>query len=106
MLSRLDRRVVIEQPSTTQDATGQPLTTWALVDTLWANIRHQSGVEVLKAGADTSVVKASIMIRRHSGINAGMRVVYGSTVYQIKTVAPDEKKLYLYLVCEVSNAVS
>lgn len=101
---KLNRRVTVKELSDTQDAAGQPVQTWADVATVWAHIRHLSGVESIKADADTSVVKASIRIRRMTGIDAGMRVYHGATVYEIKAVLPDEEsRERLDMACEVVN---
>lgn len=101
---KLNRRVTVKELSDAQDAAGQPVQTWADVATVWAHIRHLSGVESIKADADTSVVKASIRIRRMTGIDAGMRVYHGSTVYEIKAVLPDEEnRERLDMACEVVN---
>lgn len=89
---RLSRKVIIEQHVAGQDALGQPTATWETVATVWADIRHQGGLESIKAGADTSIVKASIRIRYRNGINAGMRVKHGSDIYDIKAVLPDAAK--------------
>ena len=74
-----------------QDAIGQPITTWATFKTLRANIRYLNGLETIKADAQTSVVKASVRIRRRTDITAAMRVVFGATTFEIKTVLPDEQ---------------
>lgn len=101
---KLNRRVTVKELSDSQDAAGQPVQTWADVATVWAHIRHLSGVESIKADADTSVVKASVRIRRRTGVDAGMRVYHGSTVYEIKAVLPDEEsRERLDLACEVVN---
>jgi len=85
-----------------QDEIGQPVTTWATFKTLRANIRYLNGLETIKADAQTSVVKASIRIRRRTDITAAMRVVYGATTFEIKAVLPDEQdRERLDLACEV-----
>lgn len=97
---KLNSRIAIEQRSTTQDATGQPVETWTTVATVWAHIRLLSGVEAIKADADTSITKASIRIRKSAGIDAGMRVSHGGILYDIEAVLPDEAgRQYLDLVC-------
>lgn len=98
----LNRLVTIQQPGTTQDEAGQPIPGWTTLATVWANIRHLSGVETIKADAPTSVVKASIRIRRRTDVTAAMRVVHGSTTYEIKAVLPDEEsRERVDLACEV-----
>ena len=98
----LNSRIKLQTISGSTDALGQPVQTWTDTATLWANIKHLNGSQAIKAGADTSIVKASIRIRRRFGVNAGMRVVHGSTVYQIDAVLHDESdKQYTDLVCKV-----
>lgn len=101
----LRNKVVIQQQSSGQDDWGQPLPAdWTDIATVWADIRHQSGLETIKADSPASVVKASIRIRYRTGLNAGMRVVHGDVKYDIKAVLPDVgSKQYVDLACEVVN---
>lgn len=99
---RLNCRITLRQRVTGQDAIGQPVQTWADVAPVWADIRHPGGLETVKADADVSVVKASIRIRHRTGIDAGMQVVHGADIYDIKAVLPDSaSKRHLDLVCEL-----
>lgn len=103
----LNQRISIQQRGATCDAAGQPVESWSPVAEVWASIMHASGMSTIKAGADTSVVKASIRIRYRTGLNAGMRVVGPLATYAIKAVLPDvARKEYVDLVCEVINGVS
>ena len=98
---RLNRRCVIQTPSTTTDELGQPIPGWTDVAPVWADIRMRSGLESIKAGAPVSVVAASIRIRYRAGINAGMRVVHNLTAYEILAVQPDVGgREYVDLVCQ------
>lgn len=97
----LNQRITLQQRSTMQDGAGQPLETWNAVATVWADIRHQSGLQALKGDADVSIVKASIRIRYRTDLDAGMRVLHGANVYAIAALLPDvAAKQYLDLVCE------
>lgn len=97
-----NKLVKIQQPGTTQDEIGQPVPGWVDVAQVWANIKHQSGAESIRSDKDTSIVKASIQIQKRSGLNAGMRVLYGSTAYLINAVLPDEQSNdQMFLACEV-----
>jgi SPP1 family predicted phage head-tail adaptor len=99
---KLDNRIIIQSQTGGVDALGQPVDTWANTHSVWAHIKYQNGAQAIKAGADVSVVQVSIRIRRKFGVNAGMRVLYGSTVYQIDAVLHDEAdKQYTDLVCKV-----
>ena len=97
----LNARATIQRPTPGQDALGQPLTTWSDVATVWANIKHTSGIEQIKTNAELSTVKVSIQIRYRTGLDAGMRVVHGVNAYNILSVLPDaENKAHTNLVCE------
>ena len=65
---------------------------WEDYATVWANVRHVSGREMIRADADVSKVKASIRIRWRCGIDAGMRVLIGQAVYLVDAVLPDMQK--------------
>ena len=99
--AKFDRRINIEQRSDTQDAIGQPVETWSLVAAVWANIKHLSGAQAIKAGADASSVKASIRIRYMAGIDAGMRIVADGVHYNIGALLPNKSAGYIDLVVEV-----
>ena len=101
---KLDQRIAIQQPVVGQDAIGQPVTTWEAVATVWASVAYLSGLSAIKAGADTAQVSASVRIRYRSGINAGMRVVHGSVVFDVRAVLPGDKNVFLDLVCVATNA--
>lgn len=98
----LRNRVTIQQLTAGQDEIGQPTQAWTTLATVWADIRYLQGLETIKGGAETSVKKASIRIRRRTDLTAAMRVVYSSTVFQVKAVLPDEQnKDRTDLACEV-----
>lgn len=97
-------RVLIQAPDGLTDEMGGPLENpgWVDYDEIWAAIKHQSGVEAMRADSPTSIVKASIRIRWRTDINATMRVVHGVVKYSIKAVLPNyATREYVDLVCEV-----
>ena len=102
----LKNRVTIQSPSTDVDSVGQPLTTWTDTAYSWANIKHINGISSIKSGADTSIVRCSIRIRYRPDINAGMRVLHGTDVYDIQAVLPDDNRVFLDLVCAHVDAES
>jgi len=103
-IGKLNKRVTIQSQSTSYDDAGQQVETWNTFATVWANIKHKSGSETIKSDAIASVVRASMRIRYLPGVNAGMRVMYGNTLYRIEAVLPHvEEKRYVDLVVEVIN---
>lgn len=96
--------VTIQQQTEGQDEIGQPMRVWADLAKVWANIRHLSGSEAIKAGMDASTVRASIRIRRRDDVTSAMRVQHKNVVYEISAVMPDEQsRAYVDLVCEIVN---
>lgn len=99
---RLDTRITIQRKTGGTDAWGAPLPeAWEDYASVWANVRHLSGSESIKAGADVSIVRASIRIRSIPGIDAGMRVVHGAQVYDIEAVLPGAGRQHVDLVCKL-----
>ena len=96
-----NRRVTVKQPATGVDSIGQPLTTWTTVAQLWANILNKSGAQAIKAERDVSAMQTSIRIRYRTDITDAMRFEYGTIVYKIQAVLPDQSgHKHLDLVCE------
>jgi len=102
-VGKLNRKIVIQSQTATQDAIGQPLPdTWTTFASPWAHIRFMNGVETMKGDSPTSVAKASIRIRYREDITNAMQVVYNGITYRILAVLPDEaKREHVDLACEV-----
>lgn len=96
----LNRQVTIQKESTILDEYNEPITDWVDVDTLWADIRNLSGLETIKSNVEVSLVKSSIRIRYRAGITAAMRVLYGTTIYDIDAVLMDtHDREFIDLIC-------
>lgn len=100
---QLKSQITIQAKTTSVDEYGEPLPgVWTDVATVWADIKHISGMETLRSGVELSVVRASIRIRYRTGLSAGMRAVHGARVYDIRAALPDEaSREYVDLVCEI-----
>lgn len=100
---RLTTLCTVQRKSAGVDEIGQPLPeAWELERTVWADVRNLNGTEAIKSGANVSTVSASIRIRWTTGIDAGMRVLAGGVVYEIKVVLPDmQRREFVDLVAEV-----
>lgn len=98
----LNNRLTIQAPGAGVDALGQPNGGWTDIAEVWGNVRHMSGKEAINSSAVTSTVSASIRVRYRTDLNAGMRVLAGSSVYQIKAVLPEiGRREYVDLVAEL-----
>ena len=99
---QLRHRITIQRKTGGKDAWGTPIPdAWEDVAKVWADIRHQSGSESIRAGADVSIVRASVRIRWRTGIDAGMRVLYQGQAYDIEAVLPGGDRQHLDLVCKL-----
>lgn len=96
-----DRLELQEQGGGTNDW-GEPLPdSWITVARIWGNVRHLSGSETIRAGADTSMVKASIRIRRNPSATAGCRILHDGKSYDIEATLPDSKRVFTDLLCKL-----
>lgn len=102
---KLTERIAIEELFQGVDEIGQPIDEWRLVFDAWAEIRHLSGLETIRAGAETSITKASIRIRRrsHRHVSAAMRVTHDGTRYNVEAVLPNQRSAYLDLICNTTG---
>lgn len=98
---RLNKRVIIQTRTTTDDEAGQPVISWSNLvagdGKVWADVRDQSGREYMESGAVQSAVITKITIRKRSGLKAEMRILHGDAVYSIDAVI--EQRDSLLLMC-------
>jgi len=100
----MNDRITLQQRGTGKDALGQPIESWPDIDTVWADVLFQSGAEVMRAGADTAVVKCSIRIRARAGLDTGVRVLFEAKFYDVKSALPDNRdRRFMFLVCESTS---
>lgn len=90
---KLNKRLSFMARDAGYDDAGGPVNTWTESFKRWANVRYLSGIETARAGAEVSVARGSIRVRRCSDITPGMRAVLGSTTFEIKAVLQDEEGL-------------
>jgi SPP1 family predicted phage head-tail adaptor len=81
-----------------QDEAGQLIDAWTDVCQVWADIRDVSGREFVAASAERAEVTTRIRIWRRTDVSTAMRVLHGTTAYDIK--APlDEGRDTTLLMC-------
>ncbi|APC45957.1 hypothetical protein QHH_45 [Halomonas phage QHHSV-1] len=104
---QLRHRVTIQQPGQTQDPnTGEMITGWQDVATVWASVEPLSAREFIAAQAGQSEISARIKIRYREGIDATMRVQHRGRNYNIEGVLPDPESGRHYLTLPVSEGVN
>jgi len=100
----MNDRITLQRRAEGEDTLGQSIDDWTDIATVWAHVRFQSGAEVLRAGAETSVVKCSIRVRARAGIDTGARVQFKAKHYDIKSALPDDRDpRFMFLVCEATK---
>lgn len=100
----LNQRITLLRRATGVDSLNQPIDTWAALPDLFADVRFQSGMETLRAGAEVSVLRASIRVRARADIDSGMRARYLNTDFDIKAVVPDSAdRRFMFLICEAAK---
>lgn len=105
----LNRRVTIQTRTAGVDAAGQPALTWSNLVTVWADIRGATGMGAIRAseprdGVAVELNSYSIRIRYRTGLDAGMRVLAGGEVFDVKQVRMDMAgREWTDLVCEVGG---
>ena len=80
---KFNRRVTIEQITSSRDGIGGEIETWSTFATVWAEFVSQSSRKFVAAKQVHSELTALIRIRYRSGITAQMRVRYGSRIFQL-----------------------
>ena len=100
----LRHRITLQRKTEGKDAWGTPLpNAWENITAkpIWANVRFQSGSESIRAGADVSIVRASVRLRWRTGLDAGMRVLHQGQVFDIEAVLPGADRKHIDLVCRL-----
>lgn len=74
---------------------------WVKIAEVWADVLFPSGIEVVRAGAEVSIVRCSIRIRARGDIDTSCRVLFKGKAYDIESALPDTKdSQFMFLVCE------
>lgn len=96
----LNHRVLLEKPHAGDDSFGEPISGWVSLGKRWADVKTLSGLATILAGAELSIVKASVRFNFATTLAAGMRITYAGTVFDIKAVLPTGDRRYVDCTCE------
>lgn len=83
---KLDRRITIEKPTTTQAADNQTIDTWSTFISCWASVRPTRGNEQIEAEMPFASHTLDFIIRYRTTITEQMRIAYKGKTYQIKSI--------------------
>lgn len=96
----MNHKITLMRQQTGKDAAGQPVETWADVATIWSDVRFQSGAEVLRAGSEVAIKRATIRIRSRTDVDASWRVRYKGEVFDVKSALPADDRAFMFMVVE------
>lgn len=104
---KLRHRITIEKSGQTQDpTTGEMITGWQLVATVWADKRPSSAREFKQSQAGQSEITGEFQIRYRDDIDATMRIVHNGKVYNIEGVLEDDETGLEWLTLPYSEGVN
>lgn len=74
---------------------------WESFATVWAHVLFPSGAEVVRAGAEVSIVKCSIRVRARADIDTAARVLFKGKAYDVESALPDARdSRFMFLICK------
>jgi SPP1 family predicted phage head-tail adaptor len=103
-----NRRITIQRPDdSATDSQGGATRAWVDVVSTWAHIEPWKGSEIFIAQQvyPNKIVRMLIRYRPSMNIDASMRIVYGSQLYNIRSVTvPAEARTTIEIVAEELQA--
>lgn len=95
----LDRRVTIEQRTTSPSATGHPAETWTVLDTVWAAKEDLGGTEGYRSQQIAAVASTRFTIRWRGDVTPENRVRWDGRLYEIVQALEEGRQAWLQLLC-------
>ena len=80
---KLRHRVIVQQPTISRNSLGEEIPSWGTFATVWASIEPLSGREYTTLRAELAQVTTRIRMRYLAGLTSKMRILHGTTVYEI-----------------------
>ncbi len=99
----LDRRVLLQRATVTQDAANQEVLSWADFARAWARRRDMRGQERFQGETRFAARTAVYELRYLAGVDEEMRLIDNGITYQIVGIAEDARQGRLELSVEVIN---
>lgn len=95
-------RVDVQRVTQTADSVGQPSQSWATLETRWADLRSVDamggGREFTRADAISADVSHVVEMRYFDGLTPKDRILFGSRVFEIDSVANVDERNRISLV--------
>ncbi|WP_074025201.1 phage head closure protein [Xenorhabdus eapokensis] len=97
---RLRHRILLQNFTQIKLPSGQRMQEWQDVATVWAEVKHISGRELLASGAELPETTVRVWLRYRSDVTSAFRMVFRGQIYDIQAVIPDPKRTQLELLCK------
>ncbi len=90
-IGRMDRQIVIEQNSPTQNSAGEEIDSWATLATVWAEFLPVGGREFWQARQLNAEAVANFRIHYRTDVTRQMRFTFEGDTYRIVDAAEDRR---------------
>lgn len=102
---QLDQRITLQQETRVADDQGGAVSTWATLDTVWAEVRPLTGRERAEMASVQAPATYRFRIRRRSDVTDTMRIGWNSGTYNIRFIA-DGGARELYMTIDAERGVA
>ncbi|MDE9589162.1 phage head closure protein [Xenorhabdus bovienii] len=99
-IGKMRHRITLQNFNPIKLPSGQRMEEWQDTATVWAEVKHISGRELLASGASLSEATVRIWLRYRADVTSASRLVFKGQVYDIQAVIPDGKCTQLELLCK------
>lgn len=99
-IGQLDRRITIQERTTTKDDYNQDVVTWSTFATVWAKIQENIGGESYQADQLTASRFDHFTIR-YAAVTETMRILYNDRFYDIRSIQKPDRNRYLVIKAEL-----
>lgn len=95
MIGKLRNRVNIYGQVQGRGVDGSVSISWALLSSMWAAVKHPSGMEEQETGRTVATRNAVFTMRYLSTVSEDMRITHRGNTYEIEAIRPDAKYVYM-----------
>tara|TARA_R110002020_G_scaffold42273_1_gene124085 strand:+ start:517 stop:846 length:330 start_codon:yes stop_codon:yes gene_type:complete len=104
-IGSLDRRIVLQEPTTTVNDYGERTNSWGTLASVWASIERKSSASETNSGEQLVSLQSVTFLIRYSSVVAGLnmshRVSYNSEYYNILAVQEVGRRDQLRIITEL-----
>jgi len=95
-----DRKITLLKRETTQNTTGEMVTSYSVITPTYAEKVWKRGGEQVSAMQQVGVTVESFRIRWRTGLTQVNAIEYNSELWDVRSIQEEERNHYLVLECE------